>query len=137
MDEQLQQQVTQLVQAALQGNQQARQQIQQIIQAAQQGDQQAQQVAQLIQQVAQQIQGQQQNPNQIPSRKFGAKLNYIKQLRGKCPEGYEMKYYAKGGRMCKTCQRVRMSANGNEMKQNMKVADQFKAKCGKKIKKKV
>ena len=66
----------------MQGDQQANQQIQQIMQAAQQGDQQAVQIAQMIQAVVQQMQQQ-----QVQAAKFGAKLNYIRQLRGLCPEG--------------------------------------------------
>lgn len=53
----IQEQVAQLVQAAMSGDQQAQQQVQQIMQAAQQGDQQAAQIAQMIQAVAQQLQG--------------------------------------------------------------------------------
>lgn len=134
MDEQqLQQQIVQLVQAAMQGNQQATQQIQQIMQAAQQGDQQAAQIAQMIQQVAQQMQQQ-----QVQAAKFGAKLNYIKQLKGQCPEGYKMEYYKKGGQLCKKCMKIHQ--DGGEVKQTPNtVAGQFKmeaAKCGKKMKKK-
>lgn len=133
MDEQqLQQQIVQLVQAAMQGNQQATQQIQQIMQAAQQGDQQAAQIAQMIQQVAQQMQQQ-----QVRAAKFGAKLNYIKQLKGQCPEGYKMEYYKEGGQLCKKCMKVHQ--DGGEVKQTPNtVAGQFKmeaAKCGKKMKK--
>lgn len=134
MDEQqLQQQIVQLVQAAMQGNQQATQQIQQIMQAAQQGDQQAAQIAQMIQQVAQQMQQQ-----QVRAAKFGAKLNYIKQLKGQCPEGYKMEYYKNGGQLCKKCMKIHQ--DGGEVKQTPNtVAGQFKmeaAKCGKKMKKK-
>lgn len=134
MDEQqLQQQIVQLVQAAMQGNQQATEQIQQIMQAAQQGDQQAAQIAQMIQQVAQQMQQQ-----QVRAAKFGAKLNYIRQLKGQCPEGYKMEYYKKGGQLCKRCMKVHQ--DGGEVKQTPNtVAEQFKmesAKCGKKMKKK-
>lgn len=104
MDEQqLQQQIVQLVQAAMQGDQNATQQIQQIMQAAQQGNQQAAQIAQMIQTVAQQMQKQ-----QAQYAKFGAKLNYIKSLRGKCPDGYEVKYFKGGGNVttkkCVKCQ---------------------------------
>lgn len=38
--------------------------------------------------------------------KLGAKLEYIKKLKGVCPEGYEMSYYKVGGRICKTCQKM-------------------------------
>lgn len=134
MDEQqLQQQIVQLVQAAMQGDQQATQQIQQIMQAAQQGNQQAAQIAQMIQQVAQQMQQQ-----QVQAARFGAKLNYIKQLKGQCPEGYKMEYYKEGGQLCKKCMKVHQ--DGGEVKQTPNtVAGQFKmeaAKYGKKMNKK-
>jgi hypothetical protein len=34
---------------------------------------------------------------------MGAKLNYINQLRGKCPEGYEVEKFMAGG--CVKCQK--------------------------------
>ncbi len=117
MDEQqLQQQIIQLVQAAMQGDQQATQQIQQIMQAAQQGNQQAVQLAKMIQAVAQQIQQQ-----QTRAAKFGAKLNYIKQLRGICPDGYEMKYFKKGGKVCKKC--MKSQSNGGNVKQKSTIQE--------------
>lgn len=128
MDEQqIQQQIIQLVQAAMQGDQQANQYIQQVMQAAQQGDQQAQQLAGMIQQVAQQIQGQ-----QAQMAKRGAKLNYIRQLRGTCPEGYEMEYFKQGGTMgkrCKRCENAAKKQDGGEVNP----VDAFK--CGRKMKK--
>ena len=110
MDEQqLQQQIVQLVQAAMQGDKQATQQIQQIMQAAQQGDQQAAQLAQMIQEVAQQMQQQ-----QVQAAKFGAKLNYIQHLKGVCPEGYEMQLFKQGGQICKKCiQKAKMQNGGD------------------------
>lgn len=131
MDEQLQQQIVQLVQAAMQGDQQANQYINQIMQAAQQGDQQAVQVAQMIQQVAQQMQQQ-----QVRAAKFGAKLNYIRQLKGRCPEGYEMQYYKEGGQLCKRCMKIQQDGGTAE---TMSLKEQFNiesAKCGKKMTKK-
>lgn len=83
----VQQQIIQLVQAAMQGDQQATQTIQQVMQAAEQGDQQAQQLAQMIQQVAEQMKG------QATMAKWGSKLKYIKSLK-----------YAKGGKTCLECQ---------------------------------
>lgn len=131
MDEQqLQQQIVQLVQAAMQGDQQATQQIQQIMQAAQQGDQQAVQIAQMIQQVAQQMQQQ-----QVRAAKFGAKLNYIKQLKGQCPEGYRMEYYKKGGQLCKRCMKAHQDGGEVEQTPNT-VAGRFKMEAGKKMSKK-
>lgn len=40
---------------------------------------------------------------QVQAAKSGAKLNYIKKLRGQCPEGYEISYYKVGGTLCKKC----------------------------------
>lgn len=40
---------------------------------------------------------------QVRAAKFGAKLNYIKQLRGQCPDGYETQYFKRGGSICKEC----------------------------------
>ena len=81
------QQITQLVQAAMQGDEQATQQINQVFEAAKQGDQQAQQIAQMIQQVVQELKG------QATVAKWGSKLGYIKSLK-----------YAKGGKTCPSCQ---------------------------------
>lgn len=126
MDEQqIQQQIIQLVQAAMSGDQQATQYIQQVMQAAQQGDQQAAQLAQMIQAVAQQLQGQ-----QVQAAKFGAKLNYIRQLRGTCPEGYEMQYFKNGGKPCKRCVAKQKMEEGGEAPSNP--VDAFK--CGRKMK---
>ena len=128
MDEQqLQQQIVQLVQAAMQGDKQATQQIQQIMQAAQQGDQQAAQLAQMIQEVAQQMQQQ-----QVQAAKFGAKLNYIQHLKGVCPEGYEMQLFKQGGQICRKCIKKAMMEDGGTTPQNP--VDAFK--CGRKMKKK-
>lgn len=92
-EQDVQQQIVQLVQAAMQGDQQAAQTIQQVMQAAERGDQQAIQLAQMIQQVAKQMQG------QTISAKLGSKLKYIKKLK-----------YANGGKTCPTC------GTGNELK---------------------
>lgn len=123
----MQQQIVALVQAAMQGDQQAQQQIQQIAQAAQQGDQQAAQIAQMIQQVAQQLQGQ-----QAQMAKFGAKLNYLKFLKGECPEGYEMQMFKRGGTVCKKC--MKKAQEGTQMPKPTNPVEEFK--CGYKMKKK-
>ena len=91
----IQQQVKQLVQAAAQGNKEASAQIQQIVNAAKQGNQQAIQILELIQQEIQALQ---------MARK-GAKLNYLKSLKGDCPEGEEVVYFQKGGTICKKCEK--------------------------------
>ena len=87
----LQQQVIALVQAAMQGDQQATQQVNQIMEAAKSGDPQATQIAQMIQQVVQQMQG------QATSAKWGAKLRYIQSLK-----------YAKGGKTCPECEKQKI-----------------------------
>lgn len=95
MEQDIQAQVKQLVQAVAAGDQQAAEQVKQIMQAAEQGDQQALQIAQMIQAEIE----------AIKSAKRGAKLNYIKFLRGNCPEGEEVVYFKKGGEICKACQK--------------------------------
>lgn len=68
---------------------------------------------------------------QIQAARFGAKLNYIKQLRGVCPDGYEMKYFKAGGQLCKQCVQKKMEQGG---KTPNNPVDAFK--CGHKMKKK-
>lgn len=92
-----QQQIVALVQAAQQGDQQAQQTIQQIQQAAQQGDPQAVQIMQLLQQITDQMQ------QQVQAARHGAKLNYLASLRGYCPEGSHLEYFKAGGQICKKC----------------------------------
>ena len=82
----MQQQVIALVQAAMQGDQKATETVNKIMEAAKAGDQQAIQLAQMIQAVAEQMQ------SQATAAKWGAKLNYIRSLK-----------YAKGGKTCSTC----------------------------------
>lgn len=111
----VQSQIIQLVQAAMQGDEQAVQQIQQIQQAAEQGNQEAVQIMEMINQVIQQMQG-----GQTQVARQGAKLNYIKKLRGECPEGFEMAYFKIGGKVCKKCQKmknkVQKDCGGNKVK---------------------
>lgn len=129
----LQQQVITLVQAAMSGDKQAQQQIDTIMSAAQQGDQEAVQLAQIIQKVAQELaQVQQSKVQQVQEARFGAKLNYIKQLKGLCPDGYEMQYFKKGGQLCKKCvaKQRKMEEGGQAPKDSV---DAFK--CGRKTKK--
>lgn len=132
MDEQTLQQIQQLVAAAMQGNQEALNAIQQVQQEAQKGNQQAIQLMKVIQEIAQQMQGQQ--SQQVQSAKTGAKINYIKQLRGKCPEGYNLEYYKSGGCLCKKCVAKKKSMqDGGEVLDNP--VDNFKAEYAKKGKK--
>ena len=67
---------------------------------------------------------------QQQSRKmmFGAKLNYIKGLKGQCPKGYEMRYYKVGGVVCPKCEAIKKQVAPQDL------IDAFK--CGRKMKKK-
>jgi excinuclease UvrABC ATPase subunit len=120
MQQDIQQQVIQLVQAAMQGDQKATQTIQQVIQAAKQGDQQAIQLAQMIQQVMEQMKGQTQ------VAKMGSKLEYIKSLK-----------YAKGGKTCPTCQQGGKPLQTNSVEKPIKKSkEKIEEKaCGGKAKK--
>lgn len=69
---------------------------------------------------------------QVQAAKFGAKINYIKKLRGQCPDGYELQYYKSGGQLCKKCMKKQVMQEGGNLPQDP--IDQFK--CGRKIKKK-
>lgn len=84
----IQQQVVALVQAAMQGDEKANQTVTQIMEAAKKGDQQAVQLAQMIQAVVQQMKG------QATSAKWGSKLAYIRSLK-----------YAQGGKACPACEK--------------------------------
>lgn len=96
----------------------AMQTVVQIVQAAQQGDQQA---TQMLQQLVQIAQGGGQQQTAAPQMaRHGAKLNFIKSLRGECPEGTEMTYFKKGGVICKKCAK------------KQEIAEE---KCGGKVKK--
>ena len=99
-----------------------------ITQRAQQGDATAQQAVENIQQAIQSV---------SQMAKFGAKLNYIRSLRGQCPDGYEMQYFKQGGpmgtRLCKQCvaKQKKMEESG---KAPSNLIDAFK--CGRKMSKK-
>lgn len=135
-----QEQIVALVQAAMQGDKKATQQIQQIQAAAEQGDKQAAQIMQFIQQVMQQMQ------QQAQKAKYGAKLQYLASLRGECPEGTHMEYFKAGGQICKKCMQNKVQEDkcgGKAKKQKMacggatKTINSIKAemeKCGGKMK---
>ena len=127
-----QEQIVQLVQAAMGGDQQASAQIQQIMEAAQQGDQQAAQLAEMIMQVMNQMQGgaPEQGGGAPVAARNGAKLNYIKKLKGECPEGQQLVYFKEGGRVCKKC--IEAAAGGAKVKDGKKEIADFKKKkaCG-------
>lgn len=61
---------------------------------------------------------------QVQSAKAGSKLDYVKQLRGKCPEGYEIEKYMSGG--CVKCKK--------KQKGDVMLAMKEELKCGGKAK---
>lgn len=75
---------------------------------------------------------------QTQAMKNGAQINYLKKLKGGCPEGYEVSYYKSGGHICSKC--VAKAQAGAETPSENKqffTADQVPAaKCGGKTKKK-
>lgn len=140
-DEQAQQLAAQLIQAVQQQDESAIQVAQAVQQKAEAGDPTAQAAMQNIATVAQAMQGaakdvQQAQPAAPTMARLGAKLNYINYLRGKCPDGFEMQMFRKGGAVCKKC--VKKCEEGDGMEQtNMassgnKVIDEFR--CGRKMK---
>lgn len=72
------------------------------------------------------------------SAKQGAKLEYISRLRGKCPEGQELVYFAKGGKVCSACMGKKLE-NGGEPGYMKSFRDRQRKKqmekCGGKMKK--
>ena len=87
-----------------------------------QGNQQA--LEQAMGQFLQEMQGAQ-------KARLGAKLNYLRTIKGSCPEGQELVYFKEGGRVCKKCiQKNAYSSRG------MAAVKAFKDKCGSKMKKK-
>lgn len=79
-----------------------------------------------------------QGTEQVQAAAKGAKLNYIKSLRGQCPEGFEMQYFKKGGVMCSQCiKKAKAQKAPTKAEQGTKVVQDFKAdmkKCGGKMK---
>lgn len=75
------------------------------------------------------------------SAKLGAKLNYIKRLNNRCPEGYEIKYFKVGGELCAKCMKQGALPVAAHKKGGSTVIDNIKKdieekKCGGKAKKK-
>lgn len=73
-------------------------------------------ISQLIQEA---ITNNQNNQTKTTMAMNGTKLNYIKELKGICPEGYEIEYFATGGNVCSHCAKKKQIEE---------------AKCGKKMK---
>lgn len=62
---------------------------------------------------------------------LGAKLNYINKLKGNCPEGEELIYMKKGGRMCPVCQKKAEKAEDGKKLQKKNAISDFKDKRNK------
>lgn len=81
-----------------------------------------------------------QGTEQIQTAAKGAKLNYIKALKGQCPEGFEMNYFKKGGVICSKCIKKAQAQQATpKAEKGTKVVRDFRAemdKCGGKMKKK-
>lgn len=132
MNEKVKKQIIALLQAAQSGDQQATQALQQIMTKAKQGDKQAIALAKAIQSVMQEMQGasqktapQQQGP---VAAKFGSKLNYIRSIKGACPEGQELVYFKEGGRICKKC--AEKAAAGKKTSGKEEIQNFKKKACG-------
>lgn len=57
---------------------------------------------------------------QIKHAKYGTKLEYIKKLKGQCPEGEELVYFKRGGKVCSVCQKIITNKCGGKTKKKRK-----------------
>lgn len=73
-----------------------------------------------------------QEMQQAPKARLGAKLNYVRSLRGLAPEGMVVEYYKEGGQ---TKKRFVKPAGGEKVKDGKKEITDFKKACGGKTKK--
>lgn len=71
----------------------------------------------------------QQELSKTQSAKMGAKLDYVNQLNGRCPQGTHLTYHKVGGTICKRCEADVHNEDPDPIKA-------FKQKCGGKVKKK-
>ena len=84
----------------------------------------------------------QQMENGTVMARLGAKLNYIKKLNNKCPEGYEVEMFKAGGKTCMRCIKnnagaIPVAAHKNGSKVMSDIKSEIEAKrCGGKAKKK-
>lgn len=114
--------------ATLSELQDADQVVQEIATRAQQGDSKATKAVQFIQQVVEASKAQAQKAA------HGAKLNYIKNLQGICPEGYEIYFFKAGGQMCRGMKKkecggkVKKGEDGLDMPDNRSLMQRIKDK---------
>lgn len=95
----------------------------------------AQEVASMKQSNPQQYQqlvqmGQQAQQQQAGARvaALGSKLNYIRKIKGLCPEGEELVYMKEGGRVCPVCQKKAEKAKSGDKLQKKNAVSDFKEK---------
>lgn len=94
-------------QKLMNGDQSSIQKVQQTMQSMSQQD--LEQVQQQAQQMLEQ---------QTQKAQKGAKLDYIKTLKGQCPEGYELNFFKAGGKVCSKCQKkMEESKKGSPIEQ--------------------
>lgn len=93
---------------------------QQLVQLKQQDPQKYNQLVQIGQQAQQQ--------QQATKAERGAKLNYIKQLKGSCPEGEELVYFKKGGMINCGCQKKEKGAPIEQPKKKANAVQEFKTR---------
>lgn len=75
---------------------------------------------------------------QKPSKRLGGHLNYLKQIKGACPDGEETYYFKEGGsvkRGCKPCMEKAKKGAKFDNKDNEDMDPVKKFKCGRKVKK--
>lgn len=65
--------------------------------------------------------------------KLGAKLDYIRKIKGLCAEDEELVYMKKGGRVCPVCEKKKKQAMKAEEGEKLDAVKEFK--CGRKVKK--
>lgn len=82
----------------------------------------------------------QQMENSTLMARLGTKLNYIKKLNNRCPEGYEVEVFRAGGKPCMRCKKIQeaipVAAHKNGKTINDIKSEIAKDKCGSKMKKK-
>lgn len=73
----------------------------------------------------------QQMENSTLMAKLGTKLNYIKKLNGKCPEGYEVEVFKAGGKTCMRCKKAAQGALPVAAHKNGKAINDIKSEIAK------
>lgn len=79
------------------------------------------------QEFMQKMRGQEVEQNQGVKAALGAKLNYIRKIKGMCPDGQETYFFKEGGSVksgCKPC--MAKAQKGQELKKKGNAVDQFK-----------